>query len=108
MIGVIIGDMAAWTWEHDKDSFYKRLASPDANLSGYGLLLLSMWQTINEGGLQVVYRDGSIWCSQKAMAQLFDVGVTGMSNHLKNIFEMGKLVEDSVISKMETTITPGY
>ncbi len=51
MIGAIIGDLAAWTWEHDKDRFYKRLVSPDAKLSGYGLLLLSMWQTINEGGL---------------------------------------------------------
>lgn len=51
MFGAIIGDLAAWTWEHDRNCFYKRLVSPDAKLSGYGLLLLSMWETINEGSL---------------------------------------------------------
>ena len=54
-------------------------------------------------GVQVVYRDENIWCTQKAMAQLFDVGVPAISKHLKNIFETGELVENSVISKMETT-----
>ncbi len=47
----IIADLAAWTYEHDKKCFYKRLISPAAKLSGYGLLLLSMWKLINEGGL---------------------------------------------------------
>ncbi len=58
-------------------------------------------------GVQVVYRDESIWCTQKAMAQLFDVGVPSISKHLKNIFETGELIEDSVISKMETTASDG-
>ena len=57
--------------------------------------------------VQVVYRDESIWCTQKAMAQLFDVGVPAISKHLKNIFETGELVENSVISKMETTASDG-
>ena len=57
--------------------------------------------------MQVVYRDESIWCTQKAMAQLFDVGVPAISKHLKNIFEIGELLEDSVISKMETTASDG-
>ena len=60
-----------------------------------------------EDGVQVVYRDESIWCTQKAMAQLFDVGVPAISKHLKNIFETGELLEDSVISKMETTASDG-
>lgn len=60
-----------------------------------------------EDGVQVVYRDKSIWCTQKAMAQLFDVGVPAISKHLKNIFETGELLEDSVISKMETTASDG-
>ena len=47
-----------------------------------------------EDGVQVVYRDESIWCTQKAMAQLFDVGVPAISKHLKNIFETGELIED--------------
>ena len=60
-----------------------------------------------EDGVQVVYRAESIWCTQKAMAQLFDVGVPAISKHLKNIFETGELLEDSVISKMETTASDG-
>ena len=60
-----------------------------------------------EDGVQVVYRDESVWCTQKAMAQLFDVGVPAISKHLKNIFETGELLEDSVISKMETTASDG-
>ncbi len=44
-----------------------------------------------EDGVQVVYRDESIWCTQKAMAQLFDVGVPSISKHLKNIFETESL-----------------
>jgi len=56
----------------------------------------------------LVYRDESIWCTQKAMAQLFDVGVPAISKHLKNIFETGELVENSVISKIEITTTLGY
>jgi len=60
-----------------------------------------------EDGVQVVYRDESIWCTQKTMAQLFDVGVPAISKHLKNIFETGELIENSVISKMETTASDG-
>ncbi len=55
-----------------------------------------------------MYRDETIWCAQKAMAQLFDVGVSSISKHLKNIFETGDLINDSVISKTETTTTFGY
>ena len=54
-----------------------------------------------EDGVQVVYRDESIWCTQKAMAQLFDVGVPAISKHLNNIFSEGELRQDSTISKME-------
>ena len=54
-----------------------------------------------EDGVQVVYRDESIWCTQKAMAQLFDVGVPAISKHLNNIFSEGELQQDSTVSKME-------
>ena len=60
-----------------------------------------------EGGIQVMYKNETIWATQKAMAQLFDVGVPAISKHLKNIFESGELGEDSVISKMETTASDG-
>ena len=60
-----------------------------------------------DGKVQVVIKDETLWCTQKAMAQLFGVGIPAISKHLKNIFEEGELVADSVISKMETTTADG-
>lgn len=60
-----------------------------------------------DGKVQVVIKDETLRCTQKAMAQLFGVGVPAISKHLKNIFEEGELVADSVISKMETTAADG-
>ena len=45
----------------------------------------------DRGKVQVVIKDETIWCTQKAMAQLFGVGVPAISKHLKNIFEEGEL-----------------
>ena len=53
-----------------------------------------------EGRVQVVIKDETIWCTQKAMAQLFGVGVSAISKHLKNIFGEGELQSDTTISKM--------
>lgn len=47
MIGAIIGDLAAWTWEHNQECFYKQLVSPDAKFSGYGMLALELWEPIH-------------------------------------------------------------
>lgn len=60
-----------------------------------------------DGKVQVVIKGETLWCTQKAMAQLFGVGIPAISKHLKNIFEEGELVVDSVISKMETTAADG-
>ena len=55
-----------------------------------------------ENSIQVVYKNESIWATQKAMATLFDVGIPAISKHLKNIFESGELNKVTTISKMET------
>ena len=60
-----------------------------------------------EDGVHVLYKDETIWATQKAMAVLFEVGVPAISKHLKNIFDEGELAESSVISKMETTASDG-
>ena len=46
----------------------------------------------------------TIWCTQKAMAVLFDVGSPAISKHLTNVFETGELSEEATISKMETVV----
>ena len=60
-----------------------------------------------EGKVQVVIKDETIWCTQKAMAQLFGVGVPAISKHLKNIFDEGELQKEVVVSKMEITTQHG-
>lgn len=68
-------------------------------------LLYSMPDT--DGKVQVVINDETLWCTQKAMAQLFGVGVPAISKHLKNIFTEGELNPDTTISKMETVVNRG-
>lgn len=53
-----------------------------------------------DGKVQVVIRDETLWCTQKAMAQLFGVGVPAISKHLKNIFDEGELDKDVVVSTL--------
>ncbi len=60
-----------------------------------------------EDGVQVVYHNESVWCTQKAMAQLFDVGVPAISKHLNNIFAEGELHPASTVSKMEIVQVEG-
>ena len=62
----------------------------------------------DEGKVQVVIKDETIWATQKAMAQLFDVGVPDISKHLKKKYETGELDKDTTISKMETVVNRGF
>ena len=48
-----------------------------------------------------------VWLTQKLMAELFDVSVPTINEHLKNIFETAELKEDSVIRKFLITATDG-
>lgn len=59
------------------------------------------------GKIQVIVKDETIWCTQKAMAQLFGVGVPAVSKHLKHIFEEGELDENVVVSFLEITTQHG-
>ena len=54
-----------------------------------------------EGKVQVVIKDETIWATQKAMAQLFEVNIPAISKHIKNIFDEGELKPDLTVSKME-------
>ena len=46
-----------------------------------------------ENGVQVMYQNETIWCTQKAMAQLFDCSTDNVGLHLKTIYESGELVQ---------------
>ena len=63
----------------------------------------------SEGNIIVdaIYKDETLWLSQKGMSKVFDVGVPAISKHLKNIFEENELDKNSVVSKMEITAPDG-
>ena len=60
-----------------------------------------------DGKVQVIIRYETLWCTQKAMAQLFGVDRTVISKHLKNIFESSELQQDSVCAKFAHTAEDG-
>lgn len=57
--------------------------------------------------VDVFFAQDNFWLTQKTMAELFGVKTPAVSRHLKNIFESGELIEDSVISILETTAADG-
>ena len=63
----------------------------------------------SEGNIIVdaIYKDETLWLSQKGMSKVFEVGVPAISKHLKNIFEENELIKNSVVSKMEITADDG-
>ena len=60
-----------------------------------------------EDGVQVVYKNETIWATQKAMSVLFDCSTDNIGLHLKNIFASGELVKDSVTEKISATASDG-
>ena len=60
-----------------------------------------------EGVIQVVVKDETIWATQKAMAQLFGCSTDNVSFHLKNIFSSSELNKDSVTEKNSATASDG-
>ena len=60
-----------------------------------------------EQGIQVLYKDETVWATQKAMAILFDCSTDNIGLHLKNIFKSGELNESSVAEKNSATAADG-
>lgn len=60
-----------------------------------------------ESGIQVLYKDETIWATQKAMAELFGVDRAVITRHLKNIFDSSELQQHSVCAKFAHTAGDG-
>lgn len=60
-----------------------------------------------EGRVQVVIKDETIWCTQKAMSRLFGVDKSGISRHISNIFKDGELQQDATVAKIATVVNRG-
>ena len=60
-----------------------------------------------DGKVQVVIRDETLWCTQKAMAQLFGIVKSGISRHISNIYKTGELQQDTTVAKIATVVNRG-
>jgi hypothetical protein len=60
-----------------------------------------------EGGVEAIYADENVWLSQKMMAELYDVNVRTINEHLKKIFIDSELDENSVIQNFRITAADG-
>jgi hypothetical protein len=60
-----------------------------------------------EQGIQVLYKNETVWATQKAMSLLFDCSTDNIGLHLRNIFKSGELNENSVTEKNSATASDG-
>jgi len=60
-----------------------------------------------EISIQVIIGDETVWLTQKSMAEIFKIDKSGISRHLKNIFDSGELDKDSVVAIFATTANDG-
>ena len=58
-------------------------------------------------GVEVMYQDETIWCTQEAMASLFGKSRSTITEHLQNIFNEGELQQNSVCRKFRRTASDG-
>lgn len=74
--------------------------------SGSGEFLI--YKTQEQGdGVQVRYSNETLWMTQSAMAELFDIQKAAVSKHLSNIYADGELDKSATVSKMETVQVEG-
>jgi prophage antirepressor-like protein len=57
--------------------------------------------------VDVLFYDETVWLTQAQIAELFGIQRQAITKHLKNIFNDGELLADSVSSKMELTAQDG-
>ncbi|MCI6523032.1 MAG: virulence RhuM family protein [Parabacteroides sp.] len=68
---------------------------------------LTFVATGKEEGIQVLYKDETIWATQKAIATLFDVDRSVITKHLKNIFGSNELMMEQACAKFAHTAEDG-
>ena len=59
------------------------------------------------GSIEARYEDETVWLTQKLMAELFDVDVRTVSEHLGNVFSSGELERQATIRRFRIVRTEG-
>ena len=78
-----------------------------ANIRNSTVDFLVFTKDSGAGSIEVRVQDGDVWLTQKAIAELFDIGRPAITKHLKSIYESGELSESSTCSKMEQVADNG-
>ena len=60
-----------------------------------------------EQGIHVLYKDETVWATQKAMAQLFDCSADNIGLHLKNIYDTNELNKEATTEKISVVQQEG-
>ena len=60
-----------------------------------------------QANVSLLAKDGTVWCTQAQMAELFNVQKAAISKHLKNLFDDNEIDKNSVVSILETTAADG-
>ncbi len=61
----------------------------------------------NADSMEMRYEDENIWLTQKMMAQLYDVSLPTVNEHIKKIYDDGELAEKATIRKFRIVQTEG-
>ena len=60
-----------------------------------------------EQGIEVYYKDKTVWCTQKAMSILFDCSTDNVGVHLQNIYETQELSKEATTEKISVVRQEG-
>lgn len=91
-----------WNMNHEEQSENRSIAIRNSTME----FLVFQAQTESDG-IEVMYADETIWCTQNAIAELFEKGRSTIAEHLQNIFNEGELLKDSVCRKFRRTAADG-
>lgn len=61
----------------------------------------------NQTSIEMRYEDENIWLTQKMMAELYNVDIRTINEHIQKIFNDQELAENSVIRKFRITASDG-
>jgi len=61
----------------------------------------------NSDNIEMRYEEENVWLTQKMMAELYDVSIPAINQHLKTIFDDAELQENSVIKNFLITANDG-
>lgn len=85
---------------HEKDQTTKLIRNSTAEF-------LIFTAQRGEKSIEVRYEDQTIWLTQKLMAELFDVSVPTVHEHLQNIYDQGEIEREATIRKFLIVQTEG-